>query len=214
MKEVSIIMNENQNINVNTEVQGEQETPSNNTQEVQEKMLPQSKVNEVVEGRLKREREKLNKEWQEKFDALQESIKLNAMSEQEKANYQAQKEKEDFEKEKQAFYAERDSFNQQMYKLEIQRQLSEAGLPDISDTLLGMEAEKVKSQIDTMKQAFDKQVNMQIENRIKSSANTPTVPQEETKPLTLEDIGKMSTQDVIKNKAEVNKILSEYYSNK
>ena len=124
MKEVSINMNENQDINVNTEVQGEQEASINNTQEVQEKMLPQSKVNEVVEGRLKREREKLNKEWQEKFDALQESIKLNAMSEQEKANYQAQKEKEAFEEERKTFYAERDAFNKAQYKLEIQRQLN------------------------------------------------------------------------------------------
>ena len=207
-------MNENQDINVNTEVQGEQEASINNTQEVQEKMLPQSKVNEVVEGRLKREREKLNKEWQEKFDALQESIKLNAMDEKQKAEYQAQKEREAFEEERKTFYAERDAFNKAQYKLEIQRQLNEAGLPDISDTLVGMEAEQVKAQIDVMKQEFDKKINMQIENRIKSSANTPTVPQEEAKPLTLEDIGKMSTQDVIKNKAEVNKILSEYYSNK
>ena len=208
-------MNENQNINVNTEVQGEQETPINNTQEVQEKMLPQSKVNEVVESRLKREREKLNKEWQEKFDALQESVKLNAMNEQQKAEYQAQKEREAFEEERKAFYAERDAFNKQMYKLEIQKQLSEAGLPDVSDTLVGMEAEQVKAQIDTMKQAFDKQVNMQIENRIKGSAHTPVTPTTEQQALlTMEQIKAMSTQDIIKNKELVDKSLDAIYGQK
>ena len=203
-------MNENQNINVNTEVQGEQ-APIDNTQEVQEKMLPQSKVNEVVEGRLKREREKLNKEWQEKFDALQESIKLNAMDEKQKAEYQAQKEREAFEEERKTFYAERDAFNKAQYKLEIQRQLNEAGLPDISDTLVGMEAEAVKAQIDTMKQAFDKQVNVQIESRIKSSASTPVTPQVEAKPLTLEDINAMTPAQFKQNKAEIEKVLMEAF---
>ncbi len=207
-------MNENQDINVNTEVQGEQ-APIDKQEMHEEKMLPQSKVNEVVEGRLKREREKLNKEWQEKFDALQESIKLQNMSEQEKANYQAQKEKEDFEKEKQAFYAERDAFNHAKYKQTIEQQLQAKGLPtDMADLLVDFDAETVASKIASMEKSFNTQVNNSIQDKIKSSANTPTVPQEEAKPLTLEDIGKMSTQDVIKNKAEVNKILSEYYSNK
>ena len=203
-------MNENQNINVNTEVQGEQETPSN-TQEVQEKMLPQSKVNEIVESRLKREREKMEKEFSKRLDALEEAQKLNAMDEKQKAEYQAQKEREAFEEERKQFYAERDAFNKQLYKSEIQRQLNEAGLPDISDTLVGMEAEAVKAQIDTMKQAFDKQVNVQIESRIKSSASVPTTPQVETKPLTLEDINAMTPAQFKQNKAEIEKVLMEAF---
>lgn len=204
-------MNENQDINVNTEVQGEQEAPINNTQEVQEKMLPQSKVNEIVESRLKREREKMEKEFSKRLDALEEAQKLAQMDEKQKAEYQAQKEREAFEEERKAFYAERDAFNKAQYKAEIQRQLNEAGLPDISDTLVGMEAEQVKAQIDTMKQAFDKQVNTQIENRIKSSANTPTVPQEEAKPLTLDDINAMSPTQFKQNKAEIEKVLMEAF---
>lgn len=203
-------MNENQNINVNTDVQGEQETPSN-TQEVQEKMLPQSKVNEIVESRLKREREKLEKQFNERLNALEEAQKLNAMDEQQKAEYQAAKEREAFEEERKQFYAERDAFNKQLYKSEIQRQLNEAGLPDISDTLVGMEAEAVKAQIDTMKQAFDKQVNVQIESRIKSSASTPVTPQVEAKPLTLEDINAMTPAQFKQNKAEIEKVLMEAF---
>ena len=204
-------MNENQDINVNTEVQGEQ-APIDKQEMHEEKMLPQSKVNEVVEGRLKREREKLNKEWQEKFDALQESIKLNAMSEQEKANYQAQKEKEDFEKEKQAFYAERDAFNHAKYKQTIEQQLQAKGLPtDLADLLTDYDAETVASKIASMEKSFNRQVNNSIQDKIKSSANTPTVPQEETKPLTLEDINAMTPTQFKQNKAEIEKVLMEAF---
>ena len=199
-------MNENQNINVNTEVQGEQETPSN-TQEVQEKMLPQSKVNEIVESRLKREREKLEKQFNERLNALEEAQKLNAMDEKQKAEYQAQKEREAFEEERKTFYAERDAFNKQLYKAEIQRQLNEAGLPDVSDTLTHLQAEEVKAQIDTMKQAFDKQVNASVEAKIKSSANTPTVPVEQQRLLTLDEIKSLSPNEYMANRELVEKSL-------
>ena len=200
-------MNENQDINVNTEVQGEQ-APIDKQEMHEEKMLPQSKVNEVVEGRLKREREKLNKEWQEKFDALQESIKLNAMSEQEKANYQAQKEKEDFEKEKQAFYAERDAFNHAKYKQTIEQQLQAKGLPtDLADLLTDYDAETVASKIASMEKSFNTQVNNSIQDKIKSSANTPTVPQEEQRLLTLEEIKSMTTNEYMANRELVEKSL-------
>ena len=205
-------MEENQVQQTNT---GTEETEPQ-VQDNQPKMvqMTQEALDELISKRLSRQEKKLNEQFEKRLSEMSEAQKLAQMNEQQKAEYQAQKEREAFEEERKTFYAERDAFNKQMYKLEIQKQLSEAGLPDISDTLVGMEAEAVKAQIDTMKQAFDKQVNSSIENRIKASASVPTTPAEEAKPLTLEDIGKMSTQDVIKNKAEVNKILSEYYSKK
>lgn len=205
-------MEENQVQQTNT---GTEETEPQ-VQDNQPKMvqMTQEALDELISKRLSRQEKKLNEQFEKRLSEMSEAQKLAQMNEQQKAEYQAQKEREAFEEERKTFYAERDAFNKQMYKLEIQKQLSEAGLPDISDTLVGMEAEAVKAQIDTMKQAFDKQVNASIESRIKSSASTPVTPAKEAKPLTLEDIGKMSTQDVIKNKAEVNKILSEYYSKK
>ena len=197
-----------QDINVNTEVQGEQQAP-NNTQEVhEEKMLPQSKVNEIVESRLKREREKLEKQFTERINALEENIKLQAMSETEKANYQAQKERDAFEEERQAFYAERDTFNKAQYKSTIQKQLAEAGLPDISDTLTHLQAEEVKAQIDTMKASFDAHVNASIEAKVKASASVPTAPTKEAQGLlTLEQIKAMSTKEVQANKDLVDRSL-------
>ena len=206
-------MNEEQQLEQASDVQdknsGLEQTQAQSTKE--ERTYSKEEVTDIVEKRLRREREKMEKQFSERINALEENIKLQAMSEQEKANYQAQKEKDAFEEERQAFYAERDAFNRAKYKATIQKQLAEAGLPDISDTLADMEAEQVKAQIDTMKQAFDKQVNMQIENRIKSSANTPTVPQEEAKPLTLEDINAMTPTQFKQNKAEIEKVLMEAF---
>ena len=173
--------------------------------------MTQEALDELISKRLSRQEKKLNEQFEKRLSEMSEAQKLAQMNEQQKAEYQAQKEREAFEEERKAFYAERDAFNKQMYKLEIQKQLSEAGLPDISDTLVGMEAEAVKAQIDTMKQAFDKQVNSSIENRIKSSASTPVTPQVEAKPLTLDDINAMTPTQFKQNKAEIEKVLMEAF---
>ena len=205
---------------MNEQTQGEQVQQQNEVKvdtqpQVQEEpkmvSMTQEQLDKMIADRLARQERKLNEAFDKKLNELSEAQKLAQMDERQKAEYQAQKEREAFEEERKTFYAERDSFNKAQYKLEIQRQLNEAGLPDISETLVGMEAEQVKAQIDTMKQAFDKQVNMQIENRIKSSANTPTVPQEETKPLTLEDINAMSPTQFKQNKTEIEKVLMEAF---
>ena len=198
----------NQNINVNNEVQGGEESP-NNKQEVQEKMLPQSKINEIVEGRLKREREKLRKEWKEKFNALEESVKLAQMSENQKAEYQAQKERDAFEEERQAFYAERDAFNKSKYMNEIENQLSSRGLPaEIADILVGLDAETVASKIDILANALGVSVNAQIENKLKSS----TIPVESTtqpkRLLSRDEIEGMSLEEYRKNRDLINESLA------
>lgn len=205
-------MNENQDINVNTEVQGEQETPINNTQEVQEKMLPQSKVNEVVEGRLKREREKLNKEWQEKFDALQESIKLQTMSEEEKQQFEYDKRIKDLEARENDLKAREEAYNKAKYRATIEKQLSERNLPlTLSDMMLNMNAEDALNKMNQLQADMDTQVNAQIENRIKSASSVPVVPEVEAKPLTLEDINNMTPSEIKANKSEVEKVLMEAF---
>ena len=211
---MEVIRMGNKDINVNTEVQGEEQAPIN-TEVQEEKMLPQSKVNEIVESRLKREREKLEKQFSERINVLEENIKLQAMTEQEKANYQAQKELEAFEEERKAFYEERDAFNKEKYRTTIQAQLSEAGLPTaMADMLVNMDAEAVATQINAMKEMFSTQINAQVQSKVQASATTPVMPNEQVKPLTMEDIAKMSTQEIMKRKAEVDKVVKEYYMTK
>lgn len=199
-------MEENQVQQTNT---GTEETEPQ-VQDNQPKMvqMTQEALDELISKRLSRQEKKLNEQFEKRLSEMSEAQKLAQMNEQQKAEYQAQKEREAFEEERKTFYAERDAFNKQMYKLEIQKQLSEAGLPDISDTLVGMEAEAVKAQIDTMKQAFDKQVNASIESRIKSNANTPKVPQEEqNRLLSLDEIKALSTNEYLANRELVEKSL-------
>ena len=116
--------------------------------------MTQEQLDKLISDRLARQERKLNEAFNKRLDEMSEAQKLAQMNEQQKAEYQAQKEREAFEEERKSFYAERDAFNKAQYKLEIQRQLHEAGLPDISDTLVGLEAEVVKAQIDTMKQPW------------------------------------------------------------
>ena len=169
--------------------------------------MTQEQLDELISKRLSRQEKKLNEQFEKRLSEMSEAQKLAQMDEKQKAEYQAQKEREAFEEERKSFYAERDAFNKAQYKLEIQRQLHEAGLPDISDTLVGLEAEVVKAQIDTMKASFEAQINASIENRVKSSANVPTVPQKEAQLLTLEQIKALSATEMAQNKELVQKSL-------
>jgi hypothetical protein len=178
-------------------------------QESQPKMvqMTQEALDELISKRLSRQEKKLNEQFEKRLSEMSEAQKLSAMNEQQKAEYQAQKEREAFEAERKSFYAERDAFNKQLYKLEIQKQLNEAGLPDISDTLVGLEAEVVKAQIDTMKQSFEAHVNASIQAKIQNSASTPTVPQKEAQLLTIEQIQSLSVEEYNANKDLVQKSL-------
>ena len=197
------------------QVQQQNEVKVDTQPQVQEEpkmvSMTQEQFDKLIADRLSRQEKRLTEQFNKQLSEMSEAQKLSVMDEQQKAEYQAQKEREAFEEERKTFYAERDAFNKAQYKAEIQRQLNEAGLPDVSDTLVNMEAEAVKAQINTMKQAFDKQVNMQIENRIKSTASTPTVSQKESKPLTLEDINAMTATQFKQNKTEIEKVLMEAF---
>lgn len=191
--------------NVTEEVQTDVETT---VEQKQEKTYSKEQVSEIVEKRLKREREKLEKQFTERINALEENIKLQAMSETEKANYQAQKERDAFEEERQAFYAERDKFNKDRYHSTIEQQLKAKGLPvDMADLLVGFDAETVASKIASMEQSFATQVNSSIEAKVKSSASVPTVPQKEAQLLTLEQIKALTPTEMAQNKELVQKSL-------
>ena len=210
-------MNEEQQLEQISDVQeknsGLEQTQAQGTKE--ERTYSKEEVTDIVEKRLRREREKMEKQFSERINALEENIKMQAMSEDEKQQFEYDKRIKELEARENDLKAREEAYNKAQYKATIEKQLSERNLPlTLSDMMLNMNAEDALNKMNQLQADMNTQVNASIESRIKSSANTPTVPQEEAKPLTLEDIGKMSTQDVIKNKAEVNKILSEYYSKK
>ena len=177
----------------------------------EEKTLPQSKVNEIVQKRI----EKVNEQWQKKFDALQESIKLQSMNEEQKAEYDYNKKLEELQQREQELENKINAYNQQQYKTTIQTQLSEAGLPTtMADMLVNMDAEAVATQINAMKDMFSSQINQQVQAKVKASANVPTQPLEQSKPLTMEDIARMTPQEIMKRKSEVDQAIKDYYKTK
>lgn len=203
-------MNEQQQLEQISDVQdknsGLEQTQAQGTKE--ERTYSKEEVTDIVEKRLNRERAKLEKQFNERINALEENMKLQAMSEQEKANYQAQKEKDAFEQERQAFYQERDAFNKDRYRSTIEQQLQVKGLPiDLADLLTDYDAETVASKIASMEKSFNTQVNNSIQDRVKASANTPKVPQEEQRLLSLDEIKALSTNEYLANRELVEKSL-------
>ena len=162
--------------------------------------MTQEQLDKLISDRLARQERKLNEQFDKRLNELSEAQKLQAMSEEERKEHDYAKRLEELVNREKSIQERENAYNKQQYKQEIQRQLNEAGLPDISDTLVGLEAEVVKAQINTMKQAFDTQVNASIQAKVKASANTPTVPQVEQQLLTLEQIQALSVDEYNTNR--------------
>lgn len=182
--------------------------------QVQEKMvsMTQEQLDKLISDRLARQERKLNEQFNKKLDELSEAQKLAQMSEEERKEHEYQKRLDDLVSRENALNEKESAYNKKQYKAEIQKQLHEAGLPDISDTLTHLGAEEVKTQIDTMKQSFDAQISASIENRIKSSGSIPVAPDKgESRLLTLDEIRNMSRAEIAANKQLVDKSLEEIY---
>jgi hypothetical protein len=169
--------------------------------------MTQEQLDKLISDRLARQERKLNEQFNKRLDEMSEAQKLAQMSEEERKEHDFAKRLEELTNREKALQERENAYNKQQYKAEIQRQLNEAGLPDISDTLVGLEAEVVKAQIDTMKQSFEAQINASIQAKIQNSASTPTVPQKEQQLLTIEQIKALSVDEYNANKELVQKSL-------
>lgn len=198
-------MEENQNSTVTEQVVEQQ--PQQEVKEQNERTFTQSELDAIVKKRLDKAEQKFN----ERLNQLEQAQKLAQMSEQEKQQFEAQKAREEFEKERQAFYEERDAFNKTQYKMTIEKQLSEKGLPtSMADLLVSMDAEQVNAKINELSEQFGASVNRQIESKLKST----TVPQEPTQQkqlFTLSEIQSMSIEEYRANKDLINESLKEIY---
>ena len=169
--------------------------------------MTQEQLDKLISDRLARQERKLNEQFNKRLDEMSEAQKLAQMSEEERKEHDFAKRLEELTNREKALQEKENAYNKQQYKQEIQRQLNEAGLPDISDTLVGLEAEVVKAQIDTMKQSFEAQINASIQAKIQNSASTPTVPQKEAQLLTIEQIQSLSIEEYNANRDLVQKSL-------
>ena len=202
---------------MNEQTQGEQVQQQNEVKvdtqpQVQEEpkmvSMTQEQLDKMIADRLARQERKLNEAFDKKLNELSEAQKLAQMSDDERKEHDYAKRLSDLEAREKALADKENAYNKSQYKAEIQRQLTEAGLPDVSDMLVSLDAEAVKTQIDVMKASFNAQINASVEAKIKSSANTPTVPQEEQQGLlSMEQIKAMSTNEYLANRELVEKSL-------
>ena len=193
-----------ENNTMNTEVTSEQTEVQGETQHQDVKTFTQEDVDRIVTKRL----EKSNKQWQEKFNALEESIKLQAMTEEQKQEHNYSKKLEELTQREQELEAKINAYNQREYKSTIQAQLQEAGLPTaMADMLVNMDAESVATQINAMKDMFSNQINQQVQAKVQASANVPTQSSEQVKLLTLDEIKSMSAKEITANRELVDKSL-------
>ena len=193
-----------ENNTMNTETTSEQTEVVSETQPNDVKTFTQEDLDRIVTKRL----EKSNKQWQEKFNALEESIKLQAMTEEQKQEHNYSKKLEELTQREQELEAKINAYNQREYKSTIQAQLQEAGLPTaMADMLVNMDAESVATQINAMKDMFSNQINQQVQAKVQASANVPTQPSEQVKLLSLDEIKAMSAKEISANKELVDKSL-------
>lgn len=205
-------MENEQVLNTNTEGQvSEQNEVTVDTQPQDTKTFTQEELDRILTKRLEKE----TKKWEAKFNALEESQKLSQMNEEQKAEYDYNKKLEELQQREQELENKINAYNQQQYKATIQAQLQEANLPvTMADMLVNMDAESVATQINAMKDMFSNQINAQVQAKVQASANVPTMPQVETKPLTMEDIAQMTPQEIMKRKSEVDQTIKDYYKTK
>ena len=165
--------------------------------------MTQDQLDELISKRLSRQ----EKKFEEKISALQEAQKLASMDEQEKANYEYNKRLSELEAREKAIQEREEAYNKSKYQAEIQRQLAESNLPDVSDLLVGLDAETVKAKIDSMKQSFNNQLNAQVQAKVQQSSNVPVKPNEQVKLMSLDEIKALSPSEYIANKELVEKSL-------
>ena len=193
------------------QVQQQNEVKVDTQPQVQEEpkmvSMTQEQLDKMIADRLARQERKLNEAFDKKLNELSEAQKQAQMSDDERKEHDYAKRLSDLEAREKALADKENAYNKSQYKAEIQRQLTEAGLPDVSDMLVSLDAEQAKAQIDVMKASFNAQLNASVEAKIKSSANTPTVPQEQSRLLTLDEIKALSTNEYLANRELVEKSL-------
>ena len=108
----------------------------------------QAQVQAIADRRVQQAIETAKRKWENEQTAqASEAAKLAKMTEAEKAQYQFQKDKAEFERQK----AE---FDHKQLQLETARQMTAAGLPDLSAYVTGRDAEATAANIPAVTQAL------------------------------------------------------------
>ena len=141
----------------NQDTSGKEDGKNDESQE-QTKTFTQDEVDNIIKGRLAKER----KSWEKQLvDQQTEAEKLASMSEKEKKQYQEQKRAKDLET-REAAITRRELIAQ------AKEQLADKGLPiTLAEILNFTDAESCNKSIETVEKAFQSAVEKAVEDRIK-----------------------------------------------
>ena len=143
----------NNNEPVDTGVDVHDEVPAE-PQKPQEKLFTQEEVNNIVEKRLNKEKNK----WKNEVD---QAKRLAEMSAEDRAREQFKMEKAEFERQRAEFERER-------LLVQTQRELSTKNIPvEFADMLVKEDAESTKAAIDTFASLYNQSVEKGVSNKMK-----------------------------------------------
>ena len=143
----------NNNEPVDTGVDVHDEVPAE-PQKPQEKLFTQEEVNNIVEKRLNKEKNK----WKNEVD---QAKRLAEMSAEERAREEFKMQKAEFERQKAEFERER-------LLVQTQRELSTKNIPvEFADMLVKDDAEATKAAIDSFASLYNQSVEKGVSNKMK-----------------------------------------------
>ena len=143
----------NNNEPVDTSVDVHDEVPAE-PQKQQEKLFTQEEVNNIVEKRLNKEKNK----WKNEVD---QAKRLAEMSAEDRAREQFKIEKAEFERQRAEFERER-------LLVQTQRELSTKNIPvEFADMLVKDDAESTKAAIDNFAALYNQSVEKGVSNKMK-----------------------------------------------
>ena len=143
----------NNNEPVDTGVDVHDEVPAE-PQKPQEKLFTQEEVNNIVEKRLNKEKNK----WKNEVD---QAKRLAEMSAEDRA-------REEFRIKQQQFEEEKAAFEKEKLLVQTQKELSAKNVPvEFADMLVKEDAEATKAAIDAFAQLYNQSVEKGVSNKMK-----------------------------------------------
>lgn len=143
----------NNNEPVDTSVDVHEEVPAE-PQKAQERLFTQEEVNNIVEKRLNKEKNK----WKNEVD---QAKRLAEMSAEDRA-------REEFRIKQQQFEEEKAAFEKEKLLVQTQKELSAKNVPiEFADMLVKEDAEATKAAIDVFAQLYNQSVEKGVSNKMK-----------------------------------------------
>lgn len=189
---------ENEN-NVVEEVQVEQQDAQQ--EQSKEKFFTEKEVNDIVSKRIGKEKAKLEKQFEEKYQKERsQAERLAQMSESER-------QAEVLKQEREAFENERKAWEQEKMKVQLERELTQRNLPiEFAGLLADRNGEDALSTINAISKAFNDAVEKAVKAQIGQQAPKASESQGE-RLLTFDEISQLSREEYARNKDLVNRSL-------